>query len=119
MTGAPGGPGTGTAPITADAFEARVGEEFVFGRPPDEKGSTAGVARMTLTSLTRLPRHDFTDRQPFSIIFTMMSQPPLGLGLHRLLDPELEPVEMFLSRVAAPRLQKANPTGMFYEAIFN
>jgi hypothetical protein len=98
--------------LTADAFAARVGEEFVFE-------GAAGVVRMKLVSLARFPRHELTDREPFSIIFVLKGQDPLGLGLHRLVHPELEPFDMFLSRVMVPRLQKADPDGMFYEAVFN
>jgi hypothetical protein len=119
MTDAPYGMPTGTKPLTADTFEPLVGEEFVFGRPANPDGGFAGLVRMKLASLTRLPLHDLTDRQPFSIIFVLKDQPPLTMGLHRLLHPELEPFDMFLSRVMAPRLQKADPAGMFYEAIFN
>ena len=119
MTEAPEGLVTGTAPLTADEFEPRVGEEFVFARPATPDGSSAGVVRMKLASLTRLQRHDLTDREPFSIIFELKNQAPLSMGLHRLLHPQLEPYDMFLSRVTVPRLQKAEPAGMFYEAIFN
>jgi len=100
-------------PLTADAFEARLEEEFVFGRPE------GGEARLKLISLRRLPRHELTDREPFSMIFVMKDQEPLGPGLHRLLHPDLESFDMFISRVTVPRLQKADPAGMFYEAIFN
>jgi len=119
MTEAPEGLVTGTKPLNADEFEPRVGEEFVFARPANPSGSTAGVVRMRLASIARLPRHDLTDREPFSVIFVLKDQDPLGMGLHRLLHPELEPFEMFLSRVMVPRLQRADPAGMFYEAVFN
>ena len=99
-------------PLTADVFEARVGEEFVFE-------GAAGAVRMKLVSLTRFPRHELTDREPFSIIFVLKDQTPLGGGLHRLVHPELEPFDMFLTRVMAPRLQRDDPAGMFYEAVFN
>ena len=119
MTEVPDGLVTGTTPLTADALEPRVGEEFLFARPAKPDGTFAGVLRMKLVSLARLPRHDLTEREPFSIIFVLVDQAPLGMGLHRLLHPELEPFDMFLSRVVAPRLQKSDPTGMFYEAVFN
>lgn len=105
--------------LTADALEPRVGEEFVFERPANPDGTPAGVVRMRLASLARLPRHELTERGPFSIIFVLKDQAPLGMGLHRLLHPELEPFDMFLSRVMVPRLQRADPDGMFYEAVFN
>jgi hypothetical protein len=110
---------TGTAPLTADVLEPRVGEEFVFARPANPDGSPAGVVRMRLLELKRLPPHDLTEREPFSMIFVVKDQASLGMGLHRLLHPELEPFDMFLSRVSVPRFQKADPAGMFYEAVFN
>ena len=44
---------TGSLPLTADSVEPHVGEEFVFGRPPNPDGAPAGVACMKLVSLHR------------------------------------------------------------------
>jgi len=38
----------GTTPLTADAFEARVGEEFLFARPGGPDGASGGVMHMKL-----------------------------------------------------------------------
>ena len=96
------------------------GRRVRLRRPANRDGSFGGLVRMKLASFSRLPLHDLTDRRPIFHNFCAEGQPPLAMGLHRLLHPELEPFDMFLSRVMAPQAAEGGSLrACFSEAIFN
>ncbi len=74
---------------------------------------------MRLLEVERHRRQPGLAREPFSLLFVMHDQHPLGRGLHTLLHPEFEPCDLLISRVTAPKHEREDPNGMFYEAVFS
>ena len=98
--------------LTAEALAPYTGQTFVFEGP-------GGQACMELVEVRRLRRHVGTFRDPFSLLFVMRDQKPLGLGLPRLIHCDFAPMDVFLQRVTVPERERADAAAMFYEAVFN
>ena len=108
-----------TVPATLDQFTAErflpyVGDVFLW-RP----SGAAPEASMRLLEVERFREQPGLTREPFSLLFVMHDQPPLGRGLHRLVHAEFEACELLLSRVSVPKHEREHPGGMFYEAVFS
>lgn len=108
----------GLADLTADLFTPLVGQTIVFERPPEPDASATEPARMKLLDVSRSAKSPAVRREPFSLLFVMKDQRPLGMGLHRLLHPSFEPADLLVSRVTAPKYEAIDPAGMYYEAVF-
>lgn len=108
----------GLADFAADRFEALVGQTIVFERPADSGTSAMEAASMRLLEVKRGAKSPAVRREPFSVLFAMKDQPPLGPGLHRLAHPDFEPAELLITRVMAPKYEALDPTGMYYEVVF-
>ena len=106
------------ADFTAEVFEALVGQTLVFERPPSPGPAPAEPVRMQLLEVRRGHAAPPPLRQPFSLLLVMKDQPPLGMGLHRLIRAGLEPAELLISRVTVPHYQIKDPAGMYYELVF-
>jgi Domain of unknown function (DUF6916) len=108
----------GLADFTADLFAPFTGQTLVFERPSAPDAPAAEPARMLLLEVKRGSPIPGFRRQPFSLLFVMKDQAPLGAGLHRLIHPGIEPSELLVSRVTVPKYQAQDPKGMYYEAVF-
>jgi len=74
---------------------------------------------MQLVEVKRLRRHAGTPRDPFSLLFVMRDQEPLGRGIPRLNHRDFERLDVFLQRVSIPERERTDPAAMYYEAVFN
>jgi hypothetical protein len=108
----------GLQDFVADLFDPLVGTTLVFERPCGSEPAGQGPARMKLLEVHRGAKPLPALRQPFSLLFVVKDQPPLGTGLHRLVYPGFEPADLFISRVMAPEYQAIDPLGMYYQAVF-
>src|SRR5215470_7950613 len=81
----------GLADFTADMFEPLVGQTLIFERPDSSDTPTLEPVRMKLLEVKRNPKSPAVRREPFSLLFVMKDQPPLGKGLHGLAHPYFEP----------------------------
>jgi hypothetical protein len=109
----------GLAEFTAELFEPLLGQTLEFGRPAAVGGPGGAPARMTLIEVLRSESAPDSPREPFSLLFVMKDQAPLGVGLHSLSLPGCESVELFISRITAPKYERKDPGGMFYQAVFS
>jgi hypothetical protein len=100
--------------FSADHFLPLVGAMFTWRA----EGSRA-ESNMRLLEVERFRSHPGLAREPFSLLFVMHDQPPLGRGLHTLVHSSFEPCDLLLSRVTVPKYEREDPRGMFYEAIFS
>lgn len=99
--------------FNAGEFLPHVGEIFLWRSPP------APDARMRLLEVERFRGQPGLARDPFSLLFVMHDQPPLGGGLRTLVHDNFEACELLLSRVTVPRLERQDPGGMFYQVVFS
>jgi hypothetical protein len=106
------------ADLTVEMFVPLVGKTLVFERPAHPDASPVNAVRMKLLEAKRGVKSPAVRREPFSLLFALQDQPPLGLGLHRLLHPDFEPSDLLITRVIAPKYQAVDPEGMYYEAVF-
>lgn len=109
----------------AELFYPHAGRQFTFLRPADPSGSRSSV----VFDLVKVDAHEEFGRRvgvgpdrlykrvPFSLLFRLCSQAPLGRGLHQIQHPDFEPEEWFLSRIMLPG-QDPGPSCMWYEAVF-
>jgi hypothetical protein len=115
--------------FTAETFFPYQGQRLPFQRPPDGSGTSGDVAELELLEVTRPERvlriekadpdkHAKRLREPFSLLFALRGQAPLGMGLHRLVHTDFEPCELLLSRVFVPGRGTGDGTVMYYEAVF-
>jgi hypothetical protein len=108
----------GLPDFTAELFDPLLGQTVVFERPADPANISLEPARMTLLEVKRGHKSPALRREPFSLFFVLKAQPPLGVGLHRLMQPGFEPTDILVTRVTAPKYEALDPAGMFYEAVF-
>jgi len=100
--------------FNAERFLPHVGEIFVW-----RSSGVTKEARLRLLDVERFRHQPGLTREPFSLLFVMHGQPPLGGGLHRLVHDEFEECELLLSRVTVPKYERDDPGGMFYEVVFS
>ena len=108
----------GLADVTASLFEPYLGQTMVFERLVDADGTVSEPAHMTLLEVRRGIKSPAMRREPFSLLFAMKDQSPLGSGLHRLVHLGCEPADLLVSRVNVPKYQAIDPTRMYYEVVF-
>jgi len=100
--------------FSPELFLPHVGETFVW-----RAADTAAEARMKLLEVERHQRQPGIEREPFSLLFVMHDQPPLGWSLHTLIHSGFQRCDLLLSRVTVPGHEREDPEGMFYEAVFS
>ena len=106
----------GLGDFTSETFRPRVGEVFVFERPADQQEMSGGKVRLKLVDVTVHKKIGGMSREPFSLLFTLETGPPLGRGLHKLLHQDFEQDEWFLGRV---QVLGRDPKMAYYEAVFS
>ena len=113
--------------LTAETLQPYVGRTLPFERPA-ENGDAAS-AQVTLElwrvtaneNITKMEqehpeRYPQRRRQSFSALFILpQNEQPLGMGLHRMMHPDFEVEEWFLSRVLVPDGDRKRA---YYEAVF-
>ena len=106
--------------FTADVFAAYRGTNFLF-RSSDR---TSAAAQLELVDIQRSEKlmqdahRPAQHRAPFSLLFVLQDDPPLGAGLHRLEHADFDPCDLLLTRVAVPGHEGGHNTRAFYEAVF-
>ena len=113
--------------LTAEALQPYVGQRLPFGRPAENEHVESGEVALELwrvtanENITKMEqehpeRYPQRRRQSFSALFVLpQNEQPLGMGLHRMLHPDFEVEEWFLSRVFVPG---ADSRKAYYEAVF-
>lgn len=115
----------GIAELSAEALRPFVGKKLEFQRPVEDAHITNGRVELELMRVTvpesalKIPQsaaETSARRVSFSALFVLAPDgQPLGMGLHRLMHPDFEPEEWFLSRVYVPGEDMRRA---YYEAIF-
>jgi len=116
----------GITDLSAEALQPYIGQRLVFQRPAGEEHITGGRVELELMRVTvsegaskeaadpeRYPKRK---RVSFSALFVLPEgAQPLGMGLHRLMHPDFEAEEWFLSRVM---VRDGDVRRAYYEAVF-
>jgi hypothetical protein len=105
--------------FNAGMFAAYRGTGFLF-RAVDR---TERAARLELVDVRggddSIPHGRLAQyRAPFSLLFVLQEDIPLGPGLQRLDHADFAPCDLLLTRVAVPGGAGGRQTGAFYEAVF-
>lgn len=113
--------------LTAEALQPYVGQRLPFERPAENERPANGHVALELWRVTaneniakveqqHPERYTQRHRQSFSALFVLpQNEQPLGMGLHRMMHPDFEVEEWFLSRVFVPG---ADSRKAYYEAVF-
>ena len=113
--------------LTAETLQPYVGQKLPFGRPAEnQQGATTPVTlelwqvtandKISKAEQEHPERYPQRRRQSFSALFVLpQNEQPLGMGLHRMMHPDFEVEEWFLSRVLVPG---ADSKRAYYEAVF-
>lgn len=102
--------------FTAEAFARCIGQ--IFEMHPAE-GEAVRFELMKAVSFGRRPPPipGIPQRQDsFSLLFRSADGRVLGWGLHRMIHPEFEAIELHAERMQPP---PDDPQGVYYEVVFN
>ncbi len=110
---------------TVESFAPHIGTTFRFLKPSAEGGFLSSTVELSLASVTRHEKitrleactpatYGKRKREPFSLLFELRRQEPLGAGLHEFAQGEFKGCPVFLSRV----LSAGNHAPIRYEAVF-
>ena len=100
--------------FTAEMFEPLVGETLEF--VPEGPGERA---RLKLLEVKRGQKAPMSEKDPFSLLFSLKDQPPLSPCLYGLSHPNFVPDGLLISRVKVPKHERVDPEAAFYEAVFS
>jgi hypothetical protein len=99
----------------AEMFQPLVGESLSL-TPVGVDGSSDVQLKLLEVKIGR--KSPLFTREPFSLLFALKDQPPLGNCLYGLQHPQFEPAGFLVSRVVAPKYERIDPDAMYYEAVF-